>query len=184
MDQARSHRLTAGLTLIEVLVSAAVMLMLLTATLSIYVTGLNAQTKSDVQTDAYRAAMISLGRIRAELRGCQLVAPTTPGQPTEYVTYLYPMIVGGVPQVDQSGLPIMAGAAMLRLTEEGRLVKTDTALVGETQVVTRLQGRLLFERLDSRLLKVTVVSEITDPGGLALRQSRYAISARLHLPDR
>lgn len=181
MDKNRSQ---VGLTLVEVLISGALLAALSLVMLAIYQVGLGNSAKMDVNSQAYRSMVIALERIRLELRGASLVAPSVTGQQTTDVNYLYPMVRDGKLKVDRSGSTIWEGAARIFLDSQGRLVKTDSRLPGIEQVLARLGpgGSLQFELMARDLLQATVKAETGTPDQ-PLRFSVRQMSLRLHLPN-
>lgn len=157
MDRIRSRQV-AGITLLEVLVATAVFSIMMVAMMAIYKVSLADRDKVVAHSDTYRAMMITLDRIRDQLRGASLTAPSAVGTQTASISYLYPMVIDGEMQVDGSGRPVWAGAARLSLDAQGRLVKVDSADPGVTQVLARLgpASSIEFELVARDLLQVRV----------------------------
>lgn len=178
------NRAQVGLTLIEVLVAGALLAALSFTLLAIYQMGLGNSAKMDVNSDAYRSMVIALERLRLELRGASLVAPSVTGQKTSDVNYLYPKVRDGKLRVDRGGRTVWEGAGRIFLDAQGRLVKTDSHHPGVEQVLADLGpgGTLEFELMASGLLQATVRVEKGNRDQ-TLRFSERQMSLRLHLPN-
>ncbi len=169
-----------GLTLFEVLVASILLGGMMLASLVIYSTGLANQRKTDSQTDSYRAVMMAIAHIRSELRGGQVLFPATDSGPQPTARYRYPRMKDNLPRVDSTGSPIWAGTGRFELQDGGKLARVNPV---DTRTLADLgeNGMISFERLDRRLLKVTVVADRfpTDPR----KKSHYEATVEIFLPN-
>lgn len=170
-----------GSSLVELLVAMTVLALMGAAVLWIYRVGISAQRKGDAHSDAYRQVMIAGRHIHEQLRCCQLQQPSAPGAPQATVVYRFPRVSNGQVEIDSTGNPMWAGIATLSVDSQGNVVRTDDQ-GAPAQVLARLgsKGSLEFERLDQRLLKVTLVGYQQAPQG---QNGRYEVSFKLSLPN-
>lgn len=166
-----------GLTVLETLVTCAILVTMMLASLVIYTSGLNRQRKQDTTTDSYRAAMTGLAHIRSQLRGSQLLSPGI-GNTSGQAMYRYPRMDGNLPRTDEQGRIIWRPPVRFQLVD-GKLVRTG----GEPRDFCTLGdgGSLSFERLDRRLLRITVVA--ANPSPDVRRASRYEARVDVYLPN-
>ncbi|MEW6278051.1 MAG: hypothetical protein AB1758_05465 [Candidatus Eremiobacterota bacterium] len=170
------------MSLPEVLVGMGLLSLIMLVTVGIYSAGTRAQRKADAHTATYRAAMVALEHVRSELRGGQLLTPALLGLgPQPAASYRYARVQGGLPLVDDQGVPLWAGTATLRVRSDGRLVKEDRR--GTVRVLSDLGrgGSVTFERVDLQLLRLKIVAERKE--GDASRDSVYRVTADLELPN-
>lgn len=144
-----------GLSLVEVLVGAGVMLLLFTGTLAIYLQARKAQEKSDIHNDAFRTVALAHDKVSEVLRGARVVAPAVQNTDSILVLQLPVMTPEGLPQVNASGALVRGAGAAEILVDEGRLLRREG---GVDQVLVPLGsgGRAEFERTAGDLLRVTL----------------------------
>lgn len=150
-----------GLTLLEIVLAGAILLMLIGVVLEAFRMGWGARRTQDAATDAYRACMVAQSHLRAELKGVQLLCPVnSDASPT--LTFRRSSLVDGNLKVDSSGEPIWGKQATVKVDGEGRLVCTDDC--EPERILARLGagGKVEFRRTDKHLLDVMFHTERKD----------------------
>lgn len=170
-------RRPAGLTLIEVLVASVALVLIGAFTVAIYTTGLAANRRSDVQEQAYTAAMMALEHVGRSLQGGKVRLTPDDGVVAELVVD-QPVLVDGRLEVDAGGNPVWGEAATLR-SAGGRLSSLDPA--GTSRLLADLgQGAATFQMVEDNLLEVTVFAEVQGERETA---SSYLVQRRYYLPN-
>lgn len=171
-----------GLSLFEVLVSVALFSVMMLALFAVYFQAATAHRKGSAQSEAYRSVMLALNHTERELRGAQLLFPTTWGlyqPPSTELTYFYPQVQDGQVTVDTTGTPLWAGRARLSVAG-GRYLQHD-----ETRNTERLladlgpTGTVSFKRVERDLLEVKALAYKPDELGRSVTRFEFAVVLRL-----
>ena len=173
-----------GLTLIEVLLTMSLFSMVLLAIYFIYTQTMVVQRKTGAQNQAYRAVMLAMKHVEMQLRGSQLILPSTWSPsltPLTTVTYLYPTVQNGQIVVDVTGTPNWAGRAHFELDGIGRFSKVDETNAADSRVLSNLgpNGRVSFWRSERDLLRLRVYAEIADDFGRTTSNYEFETLLRL-----
>lgn len=160
-----------GLTLAEVVISTAIFLGLSLLVVVIMRVGQRSETKADVHSQADRAVLVGMAKIRAELLGGFVynAIPATAGQPG-VLEYYY--VKPNQPSIDFTGHPTYHGPVTIT-REETRLLRreavpvegTDDEVTYEVQQLEDLGsgGEVSFQWVSSRLLKISLSATRPDP---------------------
>lgn len=162
----------------EVLISAAVLGLLTTMVVLTMVSSTQAARQSDVHEVAYRNAMLGLEQVNILLRGAKVQLTEGDGESNQLV-FRQPDLEDGALQVDATGAPIL-GDNLTLLVENGLLLLVDSA--GKEKILSRLGegGRVAYEMVGRKLLRVTLVVEETGPRD---QNATYTVRRRFHLDN-
>lgn len=147
-----------GLSLLEVLVAGAVFSILLTAVVLIELHSHRMRLTQDKKSDAYRAAILLIEFIQAELDGAYVV----PGDDGDtQLRYRPPLRNGNRLRIGPSGACEQEQEALIRLLADGKVTRSQASQV---RSVARLgkRGRLEFRFPSSNLLDISVHAEPYD----------------------
>ena len=155
-----------GLTLAEVLVVLSLLGVLSLMVVQIYTQSLKAQAQAEKKSGHYRAAVITVERLRQSLRGARVVA-AEPGR----LLYQVPQDEDGRLLVDASGSPVFGHLEEILVSDQG--VVTVQTPEGERHLAALgAEGSVDFG-LNGKLLQVAVtVSNGTTP---------YLVETTFHL---
>lgn len=177
-----------GLTLVEVMTSAAIFLGLSALVVVILRLGYHSEFKGQGHSDAQRAVLVTLEKVRAELRGAVVLnARSSDALSEAELTYLY---IPRDPQevvIDFTGHPTYQGPASLRL--EGNLLTRfeETGPAAEDLKVQPLgdlgeEAEVDFQLHSTRILEVTLQASRPDPTD-STRPILYRQSMQIYLEN-
>ena len=158
----RSRR---GLTLIEVVVSAAILAILGMLVTRAYSLSATLTRRSDINELAYREANIGMAKLTNLLKGSTTDLKVSDGVVNQ-ITVEVPKLDGRRIAIDSSGRAVTDRTLILR-KRKGSLVglrqdEKDDKILHDDQVLCRLGGgSVSFEMIQNRLLEVTMDCRLT-----------------------
>ncbi|MEW6280273.1 MAG: type II secretion system protein [Candidatus Eremiobacterota bacterium] len=172
-----------GMSLLELMVTLFLLSLMMVATAFIMRESLAVRNKGEATNSAFRAILVGMEHLRAELRGGQVLGPgAIGGTPVNRLTYRFPAVrPTGLMVVDGEGIPVWAGTATVSVNPQGRLVRVEEARPTEERVLADLgQGSFQVERVALRILRVNLVAVHTE---MNRETSTYRLSADIELPN-
>ena len=154
-----------GLTLVEVVVSAAILALLGVLVTRAYSVSATLNRRSDINELAYREANIGMAKLTNLLKGSDTDLKVGDGVVNQIAVEV-PKLDGRRIAINSSGRPVTEKTLILRkrngsllgLRQDGK----DPKILHEDQVLCRLgSGSVSFEMIQNRLLEVTVNCELT-----------------------
>lgn len=165
----------SGLTLVEVLVSMAILGVLSALVIQVTVSSANARRHSDVHEIAYRNTMLGLEHLARYLRGARVQLSEGDGAVAELVID-QPTLDQDRLVVSSTGEPTFDQSVTLRQT--GRwLVAVDTA-GNERSLADLGDGSVTFQMVGPKLLQIALTSSFTGEQG---KRGDYSTQRRFYL---
>jgi prepilin-type N-terminal cleavage/methylation domain-containing protein len=160
-----------GRTLLEVLIAGAIFSILATVLVLTMQTSRSAELKVGAQSEAQRACLTALSRLRTELRGVQILLPTE-GTNTPLLRFRRPLLgPDGMVLMTASGEPSFNPSPVtVTLDSKGTLLTNETP----PKVLGHLfkNGSVTFNRISTGVLEVDLSAAQRDGGPERKSQSR------------
>ena len=167
-----------GVTLTETIVALGIFAAVTTMTLVILSLNGKSERKSTAHAESYRTSALILRHLRQEFRGARVLLEQTDGE-VATLSYQVPQWQGDRILVDRRGRPIWGAIRQIEKLAGGKLQRTEP---GNSRVFGDVgTGSVTFQKISDKLLKVTVVVEITTGVGTHQESSSATTSLTINL---